>query len=105
MKELIRASMMVMGILVAMGCQKNMPEETEGAETMGVDPDGQTPPPSPKDVHGTVTASVWPMIDLTVYIYDCYGVLILARPPVFSYNMDMKEVKDDSAHPYPSGSG
>ncbi|MEO0141487.1 MAG: hypothetical protein ABIM88_08085 [candidate division WOR-3 bacterium] len=109
MKELIRASMMVMGILVAIGCQKNMPEETEGAETMGVDPDGQTPPPSPKDVHGTVTASYAPMVDLGIYIYDCYGTLIDTvyyyfglEHPSWSCNYDFcRKNLTTRGHPFP----
>jgi len=68
MKYLITAGMMAMVSLMAMGCQKSISEETEGAEVTGSDPDNE--PVYPRDVHGTVTASLYPMYDLTLYLYD-----------------------------------
>jgi hypothetical protein len=68
MKHYITAGMMVMGILMAMGCQKSVSEGTEGAEITGNDPDND--PVYPRDVYGTVTAPLYPMYSLKLYLYD-----------------------------------
>jgi len=76
MKYLITAGMMAMVSLMAMGCQKSISEETEGAEVTGSDPDNE--PVYPRDVHGTVTgiSAVTPMYDLSLYLYDADNELI-----------------------------
>ncbi len=74
MKGFIKAGTMVVGILVAIGCQRNIPDQNEGAEITGSDPDNI--PVYPRDVHGTVTFSAYPMNDLTVYLYDANDEII-----------------------------
>ena|GEM_PF-6390005 len=70
MKHYITAGMMVMGILIATGCQKSVSEGTEGAEIAGSDPDNI--PVYPRDVHGTVS-SMYGMEYLKMYLYDANG--------------------------------
>ena len=57
---------MAMVSLMAMGCQKSISEETEGAEVTGSDPDNE--PVYPRDVHGTVSVSLYPMEEVRLYI-------------------------------------
>jgi len=58
--------MMAMVSLMAMGCQKSVSEGTEGAEITGSDPDKE--PVYPRDVHGTVSVSLYPMEEVRLYI-------------------------------------